>query len=136
MAKGKAPMSAGLSVQSHTGSSPINSATNFAGNFSQVSALFAKEYDDSIWIIDIDILKVGVRVGAQEWSRFEKKILVKKEDIVKAMTRFMVGEEAKEIRNKAMALKELARRAIEEARSSYCGINALLDESRALERSK
>ncbi|KAF2299074.1 hypothetical protein GH714_030406 [Hevea brasiliensis] len=52
MAKGKAPMSAGLSIQSHTGSSPINSATNYASNFSQVSALFAKEYDNSIWIID------------------------------------------------------------------------------------
>ncbi|KAF2294662.1 hypothetical protein GH714_014575 [Hevea brasiliensis] len=78
----------------------------------------------------------GVAVGAQEWSRHEKKILVKKEDIEKSMSRLMVGEEAEEIRNRAMALKEMARRATEEGGSSYSDVNALLEELRALKRSK
>ncbi|KAF2294665.1 hypothetical protein GH714_014607 [Hevea brasiliensis] len=82
-----------------------------------------------------DLLKIGVAVGAQEWSRHEKKILVKKEDIEKSMSRLMVGEEAEEIRNRAMALKEMARRATEEG-SSYSDVNALLEELRALKRSK
>ncbi|KAJ6985284.1 hypothetical protein NC653_023298 [Populus alba x Populus x berolinensis] len=49
---------------------------------------------------------LGIGVGALEWSRYEKKIIVRKEDIEKAIIQLMVGEEAEEIRNRARILEE------------------------------
>jgi hypothetical protein len=83
-----------------------------------------------------DVLKIGIGVGAQEWSRYEKKIIVRKEDIEKAIIQLMVGEEAEEIRNRARVLKEMARRATEEGGSSYSDLTAFLEELRTLETSK
>ncbi|WRX32783.1 hypothetical protein QQP08_025270 [Theobroma cacao] len=60
----------------------------------------------------------------------DKKFLVIKENITKAVTQLMVGEEANEIRNRASALKEMAKRAVEEGGSSHSDLNALLDELR------
>lgn len=96
--------------------------------------LSADQFDNEKLIADI--LKIGCQVGAQEWSKYEKKTLVKKEDIEKAINRLMAGEEAEEIRSRATTLKEMARRATEEGGSSYSDITALLDELRALKRSK
>ncbi|KAG6793153.1 hypothetical protein POTOM_002344 [Populus tomentosa] len=79
-----------------------------------------------------DVLKIGVAVGAQEWSRHERKILVKKEEIENAITQLMVGEVAEGIRNRTKALKEMARRATEVEGSSYCDLNALLEDLRAI----
>ncbi|KAF2324301.1 hypothetical protein GH714_011893 [Hevea brasiliensis] len=45
-------MTAATSSISHPGTSTLQSVTNFAGNFRQVSALFAKGYDDNLRIID------------------------------------------------------------------------------------
>ncbi|XP_022762350.1 scopoletin glucosyltransferase-like [Durio zibethinus] len=80
----------------------------------------------------IDILKAGVSTGAKEWSRWadDTKFKVTKDDIQRAVTRLMVGEEAEQIRNRARELKEMARRAVEEGGSSYSDLNALLDELR------
>ncbi|KAJ6985290.1 scopoletin glucosyltransferase [Populus alba x Populus x berolinensis] len=75
-----------------------------------------------------DVLKIGIGVGAQEWSRYEKKIIVRKEDIEKAIIQLMVGEEAEEIRNRARVLKEMARRATKEGGSSYSDLTAFLEE--------
>lgn len=52
------------------------------------------------------------------------------ENIKKAVTQLMVGEEANEIRNRASALKEMAKRAVEEGGSSHSDLRALLDELR------
>ncbi|CAK7329927.1 unnamed protein product [Dovyalis caffra] len=79
-----------------------------------------------------DVLKIGVAVGAQEWSRHERKILVKKEEIANAIMQLMIGEEAEALRNRAKALKQMARKATEEEGSSYCDLNALLEELRAI----
>lgn len=77
-----------------------------------------------------DVLKIGVAVGTQEWSRgFEaKRTTVKSEDIQKAVTQAMVGKEAEEMRNRVKALKEMAKRATEEGGSSNSDLNALLEE--------
>ncbi|KAF9675878.1 hypothetical protein SADUNF_Sadunf09G0079200 [Salix dunnii] len=83
-----------------------------------------------------DVLKIGIGVGSQEWSRCEQKLIVRKEDIEKAISQLMVGEEAEETRNRAKVLKEMARRATEEGGSSYSDLTALLEELRALETSK
>lgn len=71
-------------------------------------------------------------VGAQEWSRwFEaKKKIVKREDIMKAVRRSMVGEEAEEMRNRAKALKVMAMKATEEGGSSNNDLKALVEDLR------
>ncbi|GMI83677.1 UDP-glucosyl transferase 73B3 [Hibiscus trionum] len=76
-----------------------------------------------------DILRVGVGVGAQEWCRWMegRKLLVTEENISKAIAEVMVGEEADNIRNRAGALKEMAKGAVEEGGSSHSDLMALLD---------
>ncbi|XVE49234.1 hypothetical protein DITRI_Ditri01bG0066300 [Diplodiscus trichospermus] len=76
-----------------------------------------------------EVLKVGVGVGAQEWCRWmeKRKFLVTKENITKAITQLMVGEEANNTRNRVVALKEIAKRAVEEGGSSHSDLKALLD---------
>ncbi|XP_022762351.1 scopoletin glucosyltransferase-like [Durio zibethinus] len=76
-----------------------------------------------------EILRVGIGVGAQEWSRWmeKRKFLVTKENIIKAVTQLMVGEEANDIRSRASALKLMAKRAVEEGGSSHSDLKALLD---------
>ncbi|KAK6246424.1 hypothetical protein SCA6_009514 [Theobroma cacao] len=79
-----------------------------------------------------DVLKIGVDVGAKEWHRWvdDTKFSVTKEDIERAVTRIMVGKEAEGIRNRARALKDMARKAAEGGGSSYSDLNALLEELR------
>ncbi|KAJ6948944.1 hypothetical protein NC651_003066 [Populus alba x Populus x berolinensis] len=89
--------------------------------------LYAEQFDNEKLITDV--LKIGIGVGALEWSRYPKKIL-------KAIVQLMVGEEAEEIRNRARELQEMARNAMEEGGSSYSDLTALLEELRALETSK
>ncbi|KAJ6965137.1 hypothetical protein NC652_003142 [Populus alba x Populus x berolinensis] len=96
--------------------------------------LYAEQFDNEKLITDV--LKIGIGVGALEWSRYAKKILVRKDDIEKAIVQLMVGEEAEEIRNRARELQEMARNAMEEGGSSYSDLTALLEELRALETSK
>ena len=48
----------------------------------------------------------------------------------------MGSEESEEIRNRAIQLKEVARRAVEKGGSSYSDINAFIEELRALRTSK
>ncbi|KAK9286589.1 hypothetical protein L1049_014989 [Liquidambar formosana] len=93
--------------------------------------LFADQFYNEKLVTDV--LRVGVEVGAQEWSRWidNKKVSVKRDNIEKAVTQLMAGEEAEEMRNQARALKEMARRATEEGGSSYSDLNALIDELRS-----
>ncbi|KAJ4835114.1 hypothetical protein Tsubulata_020168 [Turnera subulata] len=80
-----------------------------------------------------DVLRIGVGVGAQEWTRsHERKILLRKEGIEKAVSRLMVGVEAEDFRKRAEALKEMAGKAIEQGGSSYSDLNALLEELRSI----
>jgi hypothetical protein len=57
---------------------------------------------------------------------------VKKEEIENAITQLMVGEVAEGLRNRTKALKEMARRATEVEGSSYCDLNALIEDLRAI----
>ncbi|PPR86241.1 hypothetical protein GOBAR_AA34454 [Gossypium barbadense] len=76
-----------------------------------------------------DIVRVGVGIGAQECSKWmeSKKLLVTKENITSAISQLMVGEEANAMRNRASALKWMAKRAVEEGGSSHSDLKALLD---------
>ncbi|KAF3435438.1 hypothetical protein FNV43_RR22527 [Rhamnella rubrinervis] len=75
------------------------------------------------------ILGIGVGVGTQRWTRLVGDS-VKREAIEKAVNRIMEGEEAEEMRSKASALGEMARKAIQEDGSSYLELNALIEELR------
>ncbi|XWS23540.1 hypothetical protein CRYUN_Cryun28dG0023700 [Craigia yunnanensis] len=74
----------------------------------------------------------GVDVGAKERSRWvdDTKFSVTKEDIGRAVTRLLVGKEAEEIKRRARAMKDMARKAVEEGGSYYSDLNALLEELR------
>ncbi|XP_043687541.1 UDP-glucose flavonoid 3-O-glucosyltransferase 7-like [Telopea speciosissima] len=80
------------------------------------------------------VLRIGVGVGAHEWSKFgggreEKAAAVKREDIEKAVEQLMGGgEEAERMRSRAMELKEMARSAVEGGGSSYIDVTALIEE--------
>ncbi|KAH1030831.1 hypothetical protein J1N35_043005 [Gossypium stocksii] len=56
-----------------------------------------------------------------------RKFLVTKENITSAISQLMVGEEANDMRNRASALKWMAKRAVEEGGSSHSDLKALLD---------
>jgi hypothetical protein len=94
--------------------------------------LYAEQFDNEKLIVYV--LRIGIGVGAQEWSRYEKKILVRKADIEKAIIQLMVDEE--EIRNRARKLQEMERKETEGGGSSYSDLTAFLDELMALETSK
>ncbi|XVF01299.1 hypothetical protein REPUB_Repub04eG0076000 [Reevesia pubescens] len=80
----------------------------------------------------VDILKIGVSIGAKEWCRWadDTKFTVTKEDIQGAVSRLMVGDEAEQMRNRASELKDMGMRAVEKGGSSYSDLNALLNELR------
>ena len=73
------------------------------------------------------ILGTAIGVGAVKWARFVEDS-VKSEAIAKAVNRIMAGEEAEEMRGKAKALAEMARKAFEEGGSSYSDLESLIEE--------
>lgn len=81
----------------------------------------------------VQILKVGVRVGVERpmnWGE-EKKIgvLVKKEDIERAIEKIMEKtEEGEERRKRVKELAEMAKRAVEEGGSSYSNVTMFIQD--------
>ncbi|KAA8545845.1 hypothetical protein F0562_020704 [Nyssa sinensis] len=74
-----------------------------------------------------EILRIGIGVGAQE-NTTRVASGIKREAIEKAVKRIMVGEEAEEMRSRARAFKDAAKKAVEEGGSSYSDLNALIEE--------
>ncbi|KAA8545843.1 hypothetical protein F0562_020706 [Nyssa sinensis] len=74
-----------------------------------------------------EILRIGIGVGAQE-NTTKVASGIKREAIEKAVKRIMVGEEAEEMRSRAMAFKDAAKKAVEEGGSSYSDLNTLIEE--------
>ncbi|XP_031128298.1 scopoletin glucosyltransferase-like [Ipomoea triloba] len=77
-----------------------------------------------------DILRTGTGVGSKEWKRVDSDG-VKREAIAEAIKKVMISEESEEMRSRAKAMKDKAKKAIEEGGSSYLGLSFLLDELRA-----
>ncbi|XP_031248387.1 scopoletin glucosyltransferase-like [Pistacia vera] len=73
------------------------------------------------------VLKIGTAVGVQQWSRVGGDF-VKREVIEKAVKEVMVGDKAVEMRSRAKALGQMAKRAVEERGSSYSDLNAFIEE--------
>ncbi|GAV91325.1 hypothetical protein CFOL_v3_34721 [Cephalotus follicularis] len=75
------------------------------------------------------VLRIGIGVGVQQWAIVEGDF-VKKESIEKAVKEMMIGDRAEEMRGIAKALKEMARRAIENGGSSYSDFNTIIEKLR------
>ncbi|KAE8698602.1 putative UDP-glucosyl transferase 73B3 [Hibiscus syriacus] len=73
------------------------------------------------------VLKIGVDVGAQKWARLVEDF-VKMEAIEKAVKELMKGDKADEMRNRAKALAEAAKKANKKGGSSHSDLNALIEE--------
>nr|QSB46664.1 anthraquinone glycosyltransferase [Rubia yunnanensis] len=74
-----------------------------------------------------DVLKIGVAVGATQWSRVSVEVL-KGEKLAEAVARVMVGDEAVAIRARAKEMKDSARAAVEEGGSSFNDLDSLIRE--------
>ncbi|CAM8901520.1 unnamed protein product [Rhodiola kirilowii] len=87
--------------------------------------LFAEQFFNQKLITDV--LKLGVEVGVQKWSR-NGEDRVPKEKVEKAVRDVMVGEVAEERRGRARQLGKLAKKAVAKDGSSYIDLHNLLDE--------
>ncbi|KAI4349075.1 hypothetical protein L6164_009716 [Bauhinia variegata] len=81
----------------------------------------------------VQVLRIGVNIGAgvsMKWGEEEEiGVMVKKEDITKAICRLMdEGEESEERRRRANELGEMAKRAVEQGGSSHRNISLLIQE--------
>ncbi|KAL9264429.1 Scopoletin glucosyltransferase-like protein [Drosera capensis] len=77
----------------------------------------------------VEILKTGVPVGNKKWTQIgEAADIITKEAIASALQRVMQGKEAVEVRRRAMELKDLAWKAVQEGGSSYRDMSALFQE--------
>ncbi|XVF30465.1 hypothetical protein REPUB_Repub16aG0060200 [Reevesia pubescens] len=81
----------------------------------------------------VQILQIGVRIGVEEplsWGEEAKVgVLVKKEDVKKAVERLMeAGEEGEERRKRAKKLGEMAEKALEVGGSSHLSITQLIQD--------
>ncbi|GKV22616.1 hypothetical protein SLEP1_g32472 [Rubroshorea leprosula] len=74
-----------------------------------------------------DVLKIGVSVGVKRWVRVVGDF-VNRDAVGKVVKVIMVGEKAEEMRSRAKALGEMAKRAVEKDGSSYSDLNALIQE--------
>ncbi|XP_065009959.1 anthocyanin 3'-O-beta-glucosyltransferase-like [Musa acuminata AAA Group] len=88
--------------------------------------LFAEQFFNEKLVVDV--LRVGIAVGATVCSnRKEKRALVKAEAIKKAVDELMgSGEEAESRRKRAEKLKELAIKAVAEGGASHMDLSCLL----------
>lgn len=72
------------------------------------------------------VLKIGVSVGIQQ-STMLFGDYIKKEAVEKAVRALFTSDEAKEMRSRAKALGEMAKKAVEEGGSSYSDLSALIE---------
>ena len=91
--------------------------------------LFAEQFFNEKLVVEV--LGIGVSVGVEAavtWGMEDKSGLVmKREDVKKAINKVMdKGEEAEERRKKAREIGEMAKRAIEEGGSSYLNMEMLI----------
>lgn len=99
--------------------------------------LFAEHFFNEKLVVDV--LKIGVPVGAKEWRNWNEfgSEVVKREEIGNAIALLMGGgEEDGEMRKRAKALSDAAKRAIKVRGTSYNNIKDLLRELNSIKVSK
>ncbi|CAJ1929521.1 unnamed protein product [Sphenostylis stenocarpa] len=97
--------------------------------------LFAEQFFNEKLVVDV--LKIGVSVGAKEWRNWNEfgGEVVKRQDIANAIG-LMMKEENGEQRRRAKTLSEAAKRAIQEGGSSHNNIKELIQELHQIKLSK
>jgi scopoletin glucosyltransferase len=90
--------------------------------------MFAEQFYNEKLVVDV--LRVGVKVGAQEWGMKEEQKEVVRRDLVETGVRRIMdkGEEKRRRRERMNSLKEKARRAIEKGGSSSVEMERLMQE--------
>lgn len=93
--------------------------------------MFAEQFLNEKFVVEI--LRIGVRVGVEvavRWGEEEKVgVLVRKEDVKKAIEILMGGdEEGESRRNRARELGGIARKAIEEGGSAHSNMSVLIQD--------
>ncbi|KAK7307647.1 hypothetical protein VNO77_40892 [Canavalia gladiata] len=99
--------------------------------------LFAEHFFNEKLVVDV--LRIGVGVGAKEWRNWNQfgSEVVKREDIGNAIALLMDGgEEDVEMRKRAKALSDAAKRAIKEGGSSHNNILQLIQDLKSIKLSK
>lgn len=88
----------------------------------------------------VEVLKIGIAIGvkvATMWGVETSDVLVKKEDVVKAVRGlFDEDKEAEERRTRAKLLGEKAQVAVKEGGSSYANLKQLIQHMRAIAQTK
>ncbi|GKV30444.1 hypothetical protein SLEP1_g39252 [Rubroshorea leprosula] len=93
--------------------------------------LFSEQFFNEKLVVQV--LKIGVGVGAKArlrcWGEGDSGLLVKREDIKKAVDMVMgEGEEGQERRRKSRQLADMAKKALEKGGSSYLNISLLIED--------
>ncbi|KAM7469835.1 hypothetical protein LguiA_008018 [Lonicera macranthoides] len=92
--------------------------------------VFAEQFYNEKLVMEV--LRIGISVGVKEWSNVSCEG-IRREVVEKAVKTIMVEEEGEEMRRRAKVLKEKAKQAIEEGRSSYNDLSALIKEFSSLD---
>lgn len=82
----------------------------------------------------VDVLKIGVSVGAKEWRNLNDfgSETVKREEIRKAVVLVMGGEECVEMRRRVKVLSDEAKKAIQSGGTSHNNLKELIEELKSL----
>ncbi|XP_057441368.1 soyasapogenol B glucuronide galactosyltransferase-like [Lotus japonicus] len=99
--------------------------------------LFAEQFYNEKLLVDV--LGVGVSIGVKKWRNWNVvgDEIVKRENIVKAISLLMGGgEEALEMRRRVRELSDAAKKTIQPGGSSYNKVKGLFDELKALKLQK
>ena len=90
--------------------------------------MFAEQFYNEKLLVQV--LRIGVRVGVKTFINFgeeKDKVLVRSEDVKKAIEQLMdKGEEAEERRKRARKRGEIAKKSVEEGGSFYWNVKKLI----------
>ncbi|KAJ1442503.1 UDP-glycosyltransferase family, conserved site [Sesbania bispinosa] len=123
-------------VVTHCGMNTIFESIN-AGLPMVTWPLFAEQFFNEKLLVDV--LRIGVQVGAKEWKNLNEfgDEVVKREDIGKAIASLMGGgKESLEIRKRAKALSDAAKKAIQVGGSCHTNLQNLIEELKSLKLQK
>ncbi|ESW12176.1 hypothetical protein PHAVU_008G090900 [Phaseolus vulgaris] len=87
----------------------------------------------------VDVLKIGVPVGAKEnkfWAFSGKVDVAGREEIANAVVQLMEKEESRELRRRARKLSDASKKTIEKGGDSYNNLIHLIDELKSLKSLK
>ncbi|QCE08688.1 soyasapogenol B glucuronide galactosyltransferase-like [Vigna unguiculata] len=98
--------------------------------------LFSEQFFNEKLVVDV--LKIGVSVGAKEWRNLNDfgSETVKREEIGKAIGLVMGGEECEEMRRRVKVLSDEAKKAIQSGGTSHNNLKELIEELKSLKLQK